>query len=155
MSEEEPMMLNVPTSPDLPTGDDNITSAKKFSGAMTLDLTDAEIQAAMRIVNRVKQKYQEVFRRKFNDPSTFTLDDVHKWVDQFEDEIKYELADKVNVLASVDTVPLLEGKPLSIEWLGVLPGGNLERYGMDHERKGWEVKRANQRGENYLGEKDQ
>jgi hypothetical protein len=35
-----------------------------------------------------------------------------------------------------------------------MPGSELAQYGMDHERKEWEVKRAKARDEDYLGEKD-
>ncbi len=150
---DEPMHVDVPTSPEMPTGSDNITSAKSFSGAMTLDLTDDQIKRAFEIIQRVKLRHTDIFRRKFNDPSTFNIETVMKYVDHFADEITTELAEKVGVLASVNTVPLLEGQPLEVEWLGVIPGADLEKYGQDHEKKGWEVKRATDRGEDYLGQK--
>jgi hypothetical protein len=150
---DEPMSINVPTSPEIPTGSDNITSASAFSGAMTLDLTDEQIKKSFELITRIKRKHTEVFRRKFNDPSSFTMDSVLKYVDDFEDEIKTELAERVGVLVSVNTVPLLEGRPLEIEWLGVIGGADLEKYGQDHEKKSFEVKKATARGENYLGEK--
>lgn len=152
MSEEA---VAPPTSPELPTQDTRVKTAKEFSGALTLDMTDEEIAQAYRIVVRVKSKWQEKFRRKFNDPSAFKLDDALKMIEQFEDEIKTELAEKVQVLATVNTVPILEGQPLEIDWIGRLPGSDLARYGMDHEKKEWEVKRAVERGEDFLGQKGQ
>lgn len=143
----------VPTSPELPAEGDILKTAKDFSGAMTLDLQDHEIQACMRILHNVRQRHLEKWMSKFNDPQNFTIDDALEAISQFEDELKTEMAEKVNVLVGVDATPLLEGKGLRLEWLGVLPGGSLEHYGMDHEQKEWEVKRANARGENYLGEK--
>jgi hypothetical protein len=151
---DEPVEVSVPTSPELPADHDLIRTEKGFSGAMTLDLTDDQIQACMRIVKGVRNKRIGRWLSKFNDPQNFTLDEALKEVDAYEDELKYELADKVGVLVTVNAVPLLEGLPLQIEWLGVLPGGSLERYGQDHERKGWEVKRATERGEDYLGQHD-
>lgn len=153
MYEDEPMQINVPTSPELPADGDIIKTDKQFSGAMTLDLTDDQIAVCMRIVHKIRGKHMDKFRRKFNDPSTFKLDDALKAIEEFEDELKTELAEKVNVLCTVNTVPLLEGQPMEIEWLGVLPGGDLDKYGMDHERKQWEVRRATDAGEDYLGQK--
>jgi hypothetical protein len=131
-----------------------MNDTRSFSGNLTLDLTDEEIKAAWIIIQRVKQRHQEIFRRKFNDPSTFTLDDLHQYVEEFEDEIKTRLAENVGILASVNTVPLLEGKPLEIEWLGVIDGHDLGKYGLDHEKKEYEVKKATSRGEAFLGERD-
>lgn len=139
------------TSPELKTPSDVVKTEKAFSGAMTLDLTDKQIAQCMRIVQRVHGKHRKIFVQKFGRPG-FTIDDALKAVSEFEDEIKTELAEKVNVLVTVDSVPLLEGQPMQIEWLGVLPGGSLHQYGQDHEQKEWEVKKANERGEDYLGQ---
>lgn len=150
MSEED---LPITTSPELPTSEGLMNTAKDFSGTLTLDLTDDQIQAAWRIIQRVKYKHTQKFRQKFNRPG-FTIDDAMNAVEQFEDELKTTLAEQVGILASVDTVPLLEGQPPVIEYLGVIGGGDLEKYGMDHEKKTWEVKRAAERGEEFLGEHD-
>lgn len=143
---------HIVTSPELPTQDTLVKSAAHFSGTQTLDLTDEDIQASWRIVQRIRHKYHEIFRRKFNDPSTIDMDTVWKWVDQFEDEVKTTLAEHVDVLATVDCTPILEGRPLEIHWIGKMPGSSLAKYGMDHEKKAWEVKRATKLGESYLGE---
>lgn len=141
-------------SHELPTNSGIVRTGKEFSGALTLDLTDEEIAAAYKIVVRVKNKHMAIFRRKFNDPSTFKIDDALKAISEFEDEIKTELAEKVQVLATIDTVPLLEGLPMQIEWIGKLPGSDLHKFGMDHEKKEWEVKKAVTRGEDFLGQKE-
>lgn len=151
---DEPVEVSVPTSPELPADHDLVRTEKGFSGAMTLDLGDGEIKACMRILHEVRNKHLSKWINKFNDPRNFTLDDALKAVDNYEDELKTRMANEVNVLVSVNAVPLLEGQPLQIEWLGVLPGGSLDKYGQDHERKGWEVKRATERGEDYLGQHD-
>jgi benzoyl-CoA reductase/2-hydroxyglutaryl-CoA dehydratase subunit BcrC/BadD/HgdB len=150
MSEE----YDAPTSPQLDATDGYIHSAKEFSNAMTLDLTDEEIARAVKIIGEVRLKYGRKFIQKFNDPNSFKLDDALKALDEMEDEVKTRLASECNVLATVDTVPILEGQPPAIEIIGIMPGGNLDRYGMDHEKKEWEVKRATAKGEDYYGQHD-
>ena len=146
------MSDNYVTSPELETEGTLVKSGAHFSGTQTLDLSDAEIQEAWRIIQKVRFKYSEIFKRKFNEPSTIDLDTVWKFIDQFEDELKTRLADSLQLLATVNCLPVLEGKPIEIEYLGVLPGHSVNTYGMDHERKAWEVKKATERGESYLGE---
>jgi hypothetical protein len=150
MSEDEAPIV---TSPDLPTDEGIVHSVKEFSGAMTLEMTDDAIASSLRVMMPIREKWITYFRQKFNDPGTFSLDDALEAITKFEDELKYELADKCNVLATVDTVPLLEGQPMRIEWIGQMPGSDIYKYGMDHEKKEWEVKRATANDENYLGEK--
>jgi hypothetical protein len=142
------------TSPELATNSDIVKDAKHFSGAMTLDLTDEEIKVAWNLVLNIRRRWMETFRRKFNDSSTFTMDEAMKAIEEFEDEVKTTLAEKLDILCTVNTVPLLEGKPMQIEWIGKMPGSSVHTYGMDHEKKEWEVKRAAERGEDYLGQKD-
>jgi hypothetical protein len=151
---DEPMEINAPLSPELPADGDILKTQKQFSGAMTLDLQDHEIKACMKILHDVRERHLRKWLTKFNDPQNFTLDDAMDAVEQFENELKTEMAEKVNVLVSVDATPLLVGEGLKMEWLGVLPGGSLERYGLDHEQKEWEVKRANARDEDYLGQNE-
>jgi hypothetical protein len=149
MSEE----FDAPTSPQLDATDGYVHSVREFSDAMTLDLTDEEISRAVRIIGEVRLKYGRKFIQKFNDPTSFKLDDALKALDEMEDEVKTRLAGECHILATVDTVPILEGRPPAIEIIGVLPGGTLDRHGMDHEKKEWEVKRATARGEDYHGQK--
>lgn len=147
------MMSPVPTSPTLPTNKGLINDSKSFTGAFTLDLTDDQIAQAWRIVQEVRHRYQEKFASKFNDPQNFTIDDIEKFIGHMEDEVKTRLAEGPGILASVNMLPIFEGKPLEIEFLGVIPGGDLDKHGMDHEKKGWEVRRATERGEDFLGQK--
>lgn len=145
---------SVPTSPDLETDSGIVTSAGDFSGKLTLDLTDEEIKRAFEIIVPIKKRWENIFRVKFSDPNlSFTMDQALDMVEQFEDEIKTRLAEDINILATVDTTPLLEGKPLVIEWIGRMPGDNVFKHGLDHERKEFEVKRATNRGEDYYGQK--
>ena len=147
------MMSQVPTTPELPVNQGFINDAKSFSGAFTLDLTDDQIQTAWRIIQDVRKRYQQKFRNKFNDPINWREEDLEKYVDEFEDEVKTRLAESVGLLATVNVLPIFNGEPIAIEILGVLPGGDLEKYGMDHEKKEWEVKKATAQGEDFLGQK--
>lgn len=142
------------TSPNLPTSEGIIHTPKDFSGSLTLELSDEDIKRGFELVMKIKSKWESRFRSKFNDPSTFELDDVLKELSEFEDEVRTRLAEELNVLATVDTVPILDGQPPIVDWVGKLPGDALYSYGFDHERKEWEVKRATVRGEDYLGQKD-
>lgn len=146
-------MRNTPvTSPELATNSGLIKDAKSFSGAMTLDLTDEEIASAWKIVIEIRKKWMRIFRTKFNDPSTYTLDQALKSIEEFEDELKTTLAERCGILASVNTVPLLEGQPMEIEWIGKMPGSALDTIGLDHEKKKYEVERATAAGEDYYGQ---
>lgn len=129
----------------------NITSAKAFSGAMTLEMSDAEIKTAYELLTRIKRRHTEYFQKKYPFHG-WEMEDMLTLLSQFEDEVKTELAEKCNVLATVDTVPLLEGQPMAVELLGKLPGDYIHTHGMDHERKEWEVKRT-RKDEAYKGEK--
>lgn len=146
------------TSPTLDTPDTLVRNDREFSNAQTLELTDDEIQKCWRIIQPIRHKWKLRFQSKFRDIQgesnlSRALEEAMKMVDEFEDEIKTRLYD-VEVLATVNTLPVLEGQPLEIEFIGKMPGSNLDKYGMDHERKGWEVKRATARGEDYYGQHD-
>lgn len=140
------------TSPNLNTDSGIVRTQKQFSDALTMDMTDEEINVAMKIVIEVKNKWQNRFRYKFNDPTTFKLDDALKLIEQFEDEIKTRLAE-VEVLATVDTVPILEGQPLVIEWIGKMPYSASAMGHFDHEKKNYEVRKAKEREEDFYGQK--
>lgn len=146
------------TSPELPTQDTLVTDARHFSGTQTLELSDAEIATAWRIVQRIRAKWMEKFRSKFRalpeNNLSQALESAMQMVEQFEDELKTELMERCDVLATVNVLPVLEGLPIEIDFIGKMPGSDLHRYGMDHERKGWEVKQATARGEAFLGESE-
>jgi hypothetical protein len=134
------------TSPKLDAHEGIVTSAKEFSDALTLDLNDEEIARAFQIIARVRTKYKH---RSF--------DNIEKGmmiVEEMEKEVQTELAEKLNILARIDVTPMLMGNPPILEVLGKLPGDPVEKYGFDHEKKEWEVKRSTSRNEDFLGQKE-
>jgi hypothetical protein len=134
------------TSPTLPTPDGQIvTTGKEFSDALTLDLNDDEIAVAFRLIYLVRQKYAH---RSFD-----TLEQGVKIVEEMEKEIQTLLAEQLEILSRVDVTPMLMGQPPVLEILGKLPTSATAKYGFDHEKKEYEVKKATERGETYLGEK--
>jgi hypothetical protein len=146
----EPVALST-TSPDLPTNSGIVTSTKDFSNGLTLDLPDSEITQALQIVLPIKKKWQQRFRYKFGHAS-FGIEEAMKLVDQMEDEIVTTLAERLHLIATVDASPVFEGEPLIIEFVGALDSHASAKYGQDHEKKAWEVKRALQTGEDFLGQ---
>lgn len=135
MSEEE-----IITSPELPVDDKGVVrTAKDFSGALTLEMNDDQIKQAYQIVIDIQERYK--FR-----PATEPV------LKELGDEVVHRLA-SVGVLASFDPVPLAEGKPPIVEFVGAVPGSQILKYGMDHEKKQWEVRKAEERGEDFHGQK--
>ncbi len=59
----------------------------------------------------------------------------------------------VDCLVRIDATPVFEGNPPLVEWLGKIEGTSLANYGQDHEKKQWEVQKATERNEDYLGQK--
>lgn len=119
---------------------DGIAGSDKELAGLAADLTDAEIKQVVQIVNRIRERYA-------NKP--FTVENL----DGLRDETLTSLAG-INVLASVDVAPCLSGEPPIVDILGKVEGDKMHQYGMDHELKRWEVLRANERGEDYLGQKE-
>ena len=148
----------IPTSPTLPVDSGIVRSPKAFSDGLTLDLTDDEIKRALQIVMPIKNKWHAIFVSKFRD-KPLTAKEAHtqaeaamKLVDQFEDELVTTLAERMNLIVSVDVLPVLEsGQPPIIDFIGALPGHYSASYGFDHERKRHEVLLAEKRGESFLG----
>ena len=142
---------NPVTSPELPANEGIVHTPKQFSDALTLDLTDEEIQRAFVIIAKTSQKWRTRFSYKlftgFHD-----VEEAMKLVDDFEDEIKTRLAEELDLLATVDVAPVFEGQPPVVELLGALPSHSSAKYGMDHEKKTYEVRKAKERGESFLGE---
>jgi hypothetical protein len=137
------------TSPTLPVDEGIVRSPKHFSDVLTLDLEDEEIQRAYAAITRLRHKYQERFRARFGH-AAFSVDEAMQMIDQMEDEVVDRLAE-MDILAAVDCSPIFEGKPLTIELLGALPSHKSARYGLDHERKEWEVKKSQELGLPFLG----
>lgn len=143
-----------PTSPELPVDSGVVRTQKEFSDVLTMDLEDNEIKRAFEIMMPIKRKWEERFQLRFNDPLNFTVENAMELVDQFEEELKYELATKLDLYVTIDVTPLLEGEPMIIDFQGALESHKSAKYGYDHERKQHEVRDATKHGEDYLGQKE-
>jgi hypothetical protein len=143
--------MTTTTSPEVPT-DDLIKSKKEYADLLTQDMTDDEITKSFNIMIPIIKKWQERFIRRAE--SYPTVEAAMEDVNRFEDELKYELATKLKIYATVDVLPLLEGKPPVIVVQGPLEDHIIHKYGFDHERKTYEVTHAARNDEAYLGEKE-
>jgi hypothetical protein len=140
-------------SPQLPVDDGIVTSAKEFSDVLTQELTDDEIKTAFEMTVRISNKWHRKFVSRFGPHSIFTPEEALEALDEFEEELKYELATRLHVFATVDATPVFEGEPPIVEFAGALPSHNVAKHGFDHDRKTWEVQHATERGEDYYGQK--
>lgn len=145
-------MSDYANSPDLPVDDGIVTTQRDFSNALTMDLTDDEIKKAMEITLRIKEKWERKFKAKAGQVG-FGPEEALELIDQMEEELKYELATKLDIYATMDATPIFEGKPPIIEFAGALPSHSVAKQGFDHERKAWEVKKTKETKEDYLGQK--
>jgi hypothetical protein len=118
-----------------------------------MDLTDEEIKKAFELTVRISQKYHEKFAKSFGPHSIFTPELALEALDAFEEELKYELATKLDVYATVDATPVFEGEPPIVEFSGALPSHSIAKQGFDFEKKTWEVQHATARDEAYYGQK--
>jgi hypothetical protein len=148
----EPAPLST-TSPDLPVNEGIVSSMTAFSNGLTLDLTDEEISQAYQIIVRIKDKYSRIFRAKFGHNTQLTVEDAMRMIDQMEDELVTTLAERMDLIATVDASPVFEGEGPIIDLVGALSSHSSATYGMDHEKKEWEVKRAIQTKEDFLGQR--
>ena len=128
-----------------------MSTAKEFSGAMTLDLTDDEIKKALEITVGTVRKHQAKWRQKYPFDS---LEQVADLLEELEKELSYRMMEEVDCLVRVDGTPVFVGQPPVIEWMGKVDTSSVAKYGQDHEKKTWEVQKAAERGEDYLGQKD-
>lgn len=121
-----------------------VGSLKEFSDTLTLDLTDAEIKQAFEICMRSLRKWRPIFNAKF-DPhsatSVNTADEAHSLIMQWDGEIRDQLAE-MDLDGEIDIEPLRYGQPPTIVINGALESHYSAKYGMDHERKTYEVRRA-------------
>jgi hypothetical protein len=138
------------TSPNLPTDRDVVSTAKEFSGAMTLDLSDDEIKRAMEITKEVHSKHREIWIRKL--PFDH-IEQIADYLEEFEKELAYRMMTELEVLVRVDGEPCFYGSGPIIDWMGKLDTSSLAKYGQDHEKKEFEVKRAVNRGEDFYGQR--
>jgi hypothetical protein len=114
--------------------DDIITSTEQLAG-FAADLTDYEVKEIGKIIGTIQPNTPEV-------------------LDQLRDEVITTLAEQLNVLATLDPTPCFHGEPPIVEILGKVAGDNIHKDGFDHERKYWEVQKANELGEAYRGQKE-
>jgi hypothetical protein len=128
-----------------------VSTAKDFAGATTLDLTDDETKVFLQTTVAIVRKHQAVWRTLF--PFN-NLEQCMNLLDELEKELAYTLMERLNVVVRVDGTPVFEGAAPVIEFIGKMEGTSLARYGQDHEKKTWEVQKAKERGEDFLGQKD-
>lgn len=141
MSEEEPLPVSIPgPSKQLDVNDGIVTTARDFSQGLTLELTDDEIQKAFAVIVSINNKY----KTRPNNVDT---------LEELRDEVTTRMAN-IGVLVSVDPTPCFYGEAPIIDIIGKVDGDAIHTYGMDHEKKEWEVKRATERGEDFLGQKE-
>jgi len=105
------------------------------------ELADSEAVKAVRVIGEVQIKYQNKLANKSN-------------LEALRDEALYRLATELGIKAELDPTPCFYGEPPILELKGKMEGDDIHKYGFDHEKKGWEVKKAHDRGEDYLGEKE-
>lgn len=116
--------------------DDTITSTEQLSKYAT-DLTDEQIRQVGYIIGSMNQR----FAKRGNTVEA---------LEQLRDEALTRLAE-INVLATVDPSPCFYGGSPIVEILGAV---DPHPEGFDHERKQYEVQKANELGEDYRGQKE-
>jgi hypothetical protein len=123
----------------MPVADDKIQNRKQLV-EFASELQDTEAKFVANVMVKMSQKWSS---------RACTV----KNLEQMRDEI-LELLAKGGILATVDVAPVLNGEPPVVEIVGHMSGTERAEYGMDHERKQWEVQKAHARGEFFLGEKE-
>lgn len=119
--------------------DDRITSVTDLAHFAS-ELQDTEVVQIAQIVARASRKYSTRAASVQN-------------LTALRDEILTRLSE-VNVLATVDVAPVLNGEPPTVEIVGKIAGDSQHTHGFDHERKQYEVRKATARGEEFLGQKE-
>jgi hypothetical protein len=104
------------------------------------DLTDAEVTEFGRAMGEVSSKYSHKTNSKEN-------------LEALRDEILTRSAE-IGILVEVDPSPCFYGNPPEVVVLGKVAGDDLYKYGFDHEQKAYEVTKAKERGEDWLGQKE-
>lgn len=118
----------------------DIIKSKKQFVHWSDELTDSEAVEATKIIFEVQQKYS--YRKNSREN-----------LEALRDEALTRLAE-INILAELDPSPVFYGEPPILEIKGKISTDAIHKYGMDHERKGYEIKKAHARGEDFLGEKE-
>lgn len=121
----------------LPTPSGQVGSGKQLA-QIASDLLDSEVN---KVVEIVIGDVQGRYARLPNTPSN---------LEHLRDEVLSKLMD-VGIIATFDPTPCLYGEPPEVE---IICSTRIDaRDGFDHEQKGYEVNRANTRGEDYLGQR--
>lgn len=120
--------------------DDRISDPTQFVH-WAADLTDEEAQRVVTIIlGEVQNKYAFKTATKAN-------------LEALRDEALTRMAE-IGVLAELDVSPVLNGEPPVLEIIGKVSTDSFHQHGFDHEKKHWEVNKAKDRGEEYLGQKE-
>ena len=103
------------------------------------ELTDTEISQMFKVVEQVRLRYAG----KHNTPRN---------LEALRDEVLTKLME-IGIIATLDPTPCLYGEPPTLEIVGKI-SREYEQHGLDHEKKGWEVRKAVERKEDWLGQKE-
>lgn len=120
--------------------DPTIAKTDKQFAEMASELLDHEIQAAMQIVVGIQRRYAN--RRN-------TVENL----EEMRDEVLTRLSEK-SILATFDPTPCFHGEPPILEFIGKINTDPIHKHGYDHEQKTYEVRKATDRGEDFLGQKE-
>jgi hypothetical protein len=119
---------------------DTFDIGKGFAHAAA-DLTDSEITEVFKIIALVQDKYA-------------TKANTAENLEKLRDETLTRLMD-MGVLATLDPAPCFYGEPPVIEIVGKVQEDKVfHTEGFDHEKKMYEVRKAADRGEDWLGQKE-
>lgn len=119
--------------------DDKIKSPTQFVH-WSDELTDDEAVEAVKVIGQVQKKYQHMRNSKEN-------------LEALRDEALYRLME-IGILAELDPAPCFYGEPPVLEIRGKVSTDPIHQHGFDHEKKQYEVRKALERGEEYLGQKE-
>lgn len=119
--------------------DDRIHSMKQLIH-WSDELLDTESQMVGRIVGEAQLKWS-------NKPNS--VDNLQ----ELRQELLHALMD-IGIVAEFDPTPCFYGEPPILEIRGKVKDDPIHKYGFDHEQKRWEVQRAIERNEEWLGQKE-
>lgn len=116
-----------------------VGNAKEFAH-YSMELTDEEVTQALQIIVNIQHKYA-------------TRQNTAGNLEQLRDEALTRLAE-IGILATLDPAPCFYGDPPELEIIGKIKSDPLHTEGFDHEKKQYEVRKAVDRGEEWLGQKE-
>lgn len=119
---------------------DHIIKSDVDMAHMAVDLLDTEASQVFNTVVDVQLRFQHRANSVQN-------------LDAMRDELLTRLAE-IGILATVDASPCFYGEPPIVEVVGKIAGDAFHTEGLDHEKKQFEVRRATERGEEFLGQKE-